>query len=410
MALGTKDYRLFLSGFFVSQMGSQMQMIAINWQLYQMTHSAVMLGLVGIVSFVPVLLLSTVGGLAADNLNRKKLLLATQALLAVLALGLSIATISGVTTPLMIFAFIACNFSVMAFFGPVRQSIIPDLVPKSHLMNAIGLNTLARQAAVVVGPAIGGFLIALYGVGGIYVFNTLALMIMMLTIWPLKIPAHHETMRSSFTFASVLEGIRFVRNSRIILSTMLLDFAATFFGSATSLLPIFAADILRVDERGLGLLYAATSAGAIIAGFTLASLKKLRHQGRVILWSVTVYGLATIGFGLSRSFYLTLFLLAVVGAGDMISTILRNTIRQTMTPRNMRGRMVGINILFAQGGPKLGDAEAGFLAAATSAPFSAVAGGIGTVLATVVIAAFHPRLRKFRDTEVMVGAAGLEPA
>ncbi len=382
-------------------MGSQMQIIAINWQMYEMTHSPVALGLIGVVSFVPLLLLSIVGGLTADNMNRKKLMLITQIFLAFFALGLASMTASGGMTPILLFVFLGLNFCGMAFFAPVRQSIIPDLVPKEYLMNAVSLNTLARQSAVIIGPAIAGLLIATEGVQSIYVFNTFALFITMMTIIPLKIPAHAESTRSTFTMASLMEGVRFVKNSKILLSTILLDFFATFFGSATSLLPIFAADILHVDAKGLGLLYAATSAGGVGAGLVLSGFKKLQFQGRIIIVSVLVYGLATIGFGLSNSFHLTLFLLALLGAGDMVSTILRNTIRQMITPAYMRGRMVGINILFAAGGPKLGDAEAGFLAAATTAPISVVIGGIGTILATIMIVIWLPHLRKYKGEVVI---------
>ncbi|MDZ4284731.1 MAG: MFS transporter, partial [Patescibacteria group bacterium] len=393
---------LFLLGFFISQMGMQMQLIAINWHIYQISHSAIILGLVGVVSFAPVLLLSTVGGLTADRADRKLLLLVTQSFLALVALAFALITAAGMDSVLTIFILLALHFSALAFFGPVRQSIIPDLVPKTHLLNAISLNTLARQSAVIIGPAIAGFLIALYGVQSIYFFNAAALILVVMTIFALRIPTRSDEQRSSFSVASVVEGIRFMKKSKLILSTTLLDFFASFFGSATSLLPIFATDILHADARGLGLLYAATSAGAVFAGIGLATQTRLHHYGRVIIGSVLLYGLATIGFGLSHSFYLSLVFLALAGAGDMISTILRNNIRQTVTPANMRGRMTGINVLFAQGGPKLGDAEAGFLAAATSAPFSVVVGGIGTILTTLVIAYTTPRLRKAKGDDLLL--------
>ncbi len=402
LSLSSRDYRLFLLGFFISQMVAQMEVVAISWQLYEMTRSAVVLGAVGIASFLPLLLLSTVGGLAADHLDRKKLLLGTQAFLALVALFLAAATIFQIISPWMIFAMVLLNFSAMALFGPVRHSVIPDLVPRNHLLNAVSLNTMTRQTAVIIGPAAAGFLIAFYGVQSVYVLNFLALVVMMATVVPLRIPSHHEALRSPFTFAAILEGIRFVKNSKIIFSTVLLDFFAQFFGSATSLLPIFATEILALDARGLGLLYAATSVGAVVAGIVLSASRTIHHQGHVIIGSVVVYGLATIGFGLSHSYYLTLAFLAIAGAGDMVSTILRNNIRQLITPSHIRGRMMGINMVFAQGGPKLGDAEAGFIAAATSAPFSVVVGGIGTLVATAAIACAMPALRKFKGDHLEI--------
>jgi MFS family permease len=402
LSLQNKDYRLFLIGFFVSQMGSQMQVVAVNWQIYQITHSAIALGLVGLASFLPTLLLSLFGGITADRMERKKLLTITQIFLAFCSLMLASATYLHLINPLLIFVIIFLNFAGMAFYSPVRQSIIPNLVPSKHLLNAVSLNTLTRQSAIIVGPAIAGFLIAFYGVESIYLINTIAFIIMIITILPIKIPAHIESKRPSYDLKSVMEGLRFVKGHTIISSTILLDFVATFFSSATSLLPIFAADILHVSAQGLGALYAATSAGGVLAGLIMSTFNKLKHQGWIILGSVVVYGLATIGFGLSTSFYLSLFFLALLGAGDMTSTILRNTIRQALTPDHIRGRMVGINILFAQGGPKLGDAEAGLLAAAAGAPLSVVLGGVATVIATLIIGYTIPKLRNFKNSQIAI--------
>jgi MFS family permease len=402
LSLQNKDYRLFLAGFFVSQMGSQMQVVAVNWQIYQLTHSAVYLGLVGFASFLPTLLFSMFGGVTADKLERKKLLFITQIFLGLCALLLTIASYSGIVTPWLIFAVIFLNFTGMAFYSPVRQSVIPNLVPRNHLLNAVSLNTLTRQTAVIIGPAIAGFVIALYGVESIYLINTISFIVMIITIIPIKIPAHNDTMRANYDLKSIADSFKFVKKEKIISSTILLDFVATFFSSATSLLPIFATDILHVSAQGLGALYSATSVGGVLAGLVLSTFHKLRRQGYIILGSVVVYGLATIAFGFSTSFYFSLFCLALVGAGDMTSTILRNTIRQAITPDHMRGRMVGINILFAQGGPKLGDAEAGLLAALIGAPLSVVFGGIGTIIGTVIIGAAIPKLRKFKGSELSV--------
>lgn len=382
-------------GFFASQMGSQMQMVAVNWHLYEITHSPLSLGLVGLASFIPMTFFSLFGGLTADRFNRKGLMLVTQLLLAFFTLILTLASYSGIITPNMIYVILALNATVMAFFSPVRQSVIPTLVKRHHLMNAISLNTLTRQAAVVIGPAIAGFMIAFSGVEIVYLFNAITFIIMVFTILPLHIPAHVKGLRPSYNLASIMDAVKFVKRSTIISSSILLDFAATFFASATTLLPIFAKDILGVNAQGLGALYAATSAGGVLAGLVLSTFTRLQHQGKIIIGATLVYALATIGFGLSKSFYLSLFFLALVGAGDMTSTILRNTIRQALTPDHIRGRMVGINILFAQGGPKLGDAEAGIIAALASAPFSMVIGGIGTIIATLIIATAIPKLRNY---------------
>jgi MFS family permease len=399
-SLRIRDYRLFLTGFFFSQVGDQMFTIAVAWQLYQLTHSPIALGIVGIVSFLPMALLAIFGGVTADKVERKKLLIITQMLLGFCAALLATATYFKFIDPIFIYITVFMSFSVRAFYAPVRQSIIPSLVPREDLLNAISLNTLARQSAIVIGPALAGFLIALYGVNSIYFIAAFLFIFMTLTIFPIKVPPIRE--KASFNWKSIKEGVVFVKSSKIISSTILLDFFATFFASATSLLPIFAVDVLHSNAQGLGLLYAATSAGAILAGIVLSSIKDLKHQGMVIIISVLIYAFATIGFGLSRSLYLSMTFLALIGAGDMISTIVRNTIRQAITPDHIRGRMIGINILFAQGGPKLGDAEAGFLAGALGAPASVVIGGIGTLIATGLIVYTHPVLKKYKGVKLEV--------
>lgn len=401
-SLKHRDYRLFIIGFFIAQLSFQMQVIAINWHVYQLTKSALSLGLVGFYSFLPIMVFSLFGGLVADKMDRKRLLILSQVGLGVLALVLSFWTFLGIISPSLIYLIIFLEFTVMAFFAPVRQSIIPSLVPEEDLLNAISLNTLARQGATVIGPSIAGFLIAFHGVGSVYLLNGIFLILTLGTILPIKLPQLLEKKVVVFKLISIIEGILFLRKSPILKSTMLLDFFVTFFGSATALLPIFAVEILNTDAKGLGILYAATSVGGVIAGLALSSLNHIKAQGRLIVYSVVLYGLATIGFGLSKSFYLTCFFLIIIGVADMVSTILRNTIRQVITPDHLRGRLTGINIFFAQSGPKLGEAEAGLLASITSAPFSVVLGGAGSLISAALILKNNPDLMKFKSSEVSI--------
>lgn len=213
---------------------------------------------------------------------------------------------------------------------------------------------------------------------------------------------HKKASEIEFSFTAIMDGIRFVYKSPILLSTMLLDFLANFFSSATTLLPIFAKDILKVGPQGLGFLYAAPSAGSVIAGLIIASLGHIRHQGKVVIGGVLLYGAATIGFGLSNMFILSLIFLSLVGVGDMISTVLRNTIRQLLTPDHLRGRMVAVNMIFVQGGPQIGETEAGIVAALFGAPFSVVSGGIAAVLITLFVAMKVKSLRNYQGNEVAV--------
>jgi MFS family permease len=399
-SLQFSNYRLYFFGSVASEVGNQMQLVAIAWQVYEMTKSAASLGWIGVSGFVPIVVFSLIGGLAADNMDRKKLLIYSQIFMGVVALVLALTSFSGFITPLIIYLMNALNTVGKAFQSPARQAIIPHLVPKEHFINAVSLNTMVRQASTVIGPSIAGFLIAFYGVNSVYFINAFSFVVLILMLLPIKVNVEPSRAKAEYSFKAIWEGVRFVLSSPVLLTTMMLDFLANFFASATILLPIFAADILKVGAQGLGVLYAAPAAGAIVAGLIMATLGNIRNQGKVILGSVVIYGLATVGFGLSNNFNLSLIFLSLVGAGDMVSTILRNTIRQILTPDYIRGRMTSINMVFIQGGPLIGEAEAGFLAALTSAPFSVVSGGVLTVLITILIGIYIPKLRKFHGAKL----------
>lgn len=383
----------------VSEIGTQMQVVAINWQVYELTHSALALGLVGFAGFLPIIFFALLGGLVADKVDRKKLLIFTQIFQALVAAMLAIFSFLNLVTPSLIYIMIALTAAAKTFQAPARQAIIPHLVPKAHFINAISLNTLIRQSSILIGPAIAGFMIALYGVRSIYLLNAISFIFLIIALIPVKVFAKPLEKKVSYSLSSVWEGIKFVKGNQILASTMILDFLANFFSSATTLLPIFAKDILKVGPAGLGLLYAAPAIGAVIAGLILASIRNIKSQGKLILASVFLYGVATIGFGLSKSFYLSLFFLSLVGVGDMVSTVLRNTIRQLITPDYIRGRMVSINMIFVQGGPLIGEMEAGVLAAFTSAPFSVAIGGIATVILTLLVAIKEPKLKDYQGQE-----------
>lgn len=401
-SLKFKDFRLFFWGSLISQIGTQMQVVGVNWQIYELTRSPISLGLVGLASFLPILLFSLVGGITADRFNRKKLLILSQLFQAFFAAVLAWTSLSGTISPPVIYLVLALNAVVLAFNAPTRQAIIPNLVPAKFFMNAVSLNTLVRQSSLVIGPSLAGFMIELWGVPFIYAFNAISFFVLVATLLPLHTPAHGVPNKASYNLRSVVEVVKFIKNQPLISSTMILDFFATFFSSATVLLPIFAQDILKTGVTGLGILYAASSLGAVIAGLIISSLGHIKNQGKVIIGAIIVYGLATVGFGLSKSFYLSLLFLSLVGAADMISTILRNTIRQILTPDYLRGRMVSINMIFFQGGPQLGETEAGFLAALTGAPFSVVVGGVATILTTLWIVVKVPKLRKYQGDEITV--------
>lgn len=399
-SLKFKDYKLFFWGSLVSEVGTQMQVVAINWQIYEITNSAISLGVVGLAGFIPILVFSLIGGVVADKVDRKNLLITTQIFQAIFAGMLAIATFLGVTTPSLIYTTIALIGIAKSFQAPARQAIIPHLVPRPYFINAVSLNTLIRQSSIVIGPAIAGFMIEGLGVKSIYIFNAVSFLFLIFALIPIKVNVAPLEKKVSYSLKSVWEGIKFVKGNQILYSTMLLDFLANFFSSATTLLPIFAKDILGTGARGLGILYASPAIGAVLAGLIMATLHNIKHQGKIILASVMLYGLATIGFGLSKSFYFSLLFLSLVGVGDMISTVLRNTIRQLITPDYIRGRMVSINMIFIQGGPLIGETEAGLVAAITSAPFSVITGGIATVAVTALVAVYIPKLRNYSGNNI----------
>jgi MFS family permease len=409
VALRYRDFRLLWVGLLLSFIGTFMQAAAILWHVSLLVpdnRRALALGLVGLARVGPVIIFSMISGVAADALNRRKLMLVTQSLMAVMAGLLALATLHGLTSVWPIYGLAACASAVGSFDLPARQALVPTLVPREHLPNAISLNTIATQSASVVGPALGGLMIAHVNVGWVYVCNSLSFLFVIAALILMKgqgrshIEGAAERDRGNFTVAAALDGLRFVFRQPLIRSTMLLDFFATFFSSATALLPMFAQDVLHVGARGYGWLYAAPAAGAVLTSAVMVrAVDAIRHRGRVLIAAVVAYGLATVVFGISKSFWLTFACLAVTGAADTVSMIFRNLIRQLETPDYMRGRMLGVNMVFFMGGPQLGELEAGLVANWLGPVVSVVSGGLGCLLATGWIAGRNPELRHYTGHE-----------
>jgi MFS family permease len=385
-----------------------MQTAAILWHVSLLVpddRRALALGMVGLVRIVPIIVFSLLSGVAADALDRRRLMLVTQSLMAVLAAALAVLTFHGLSTVWPIYALAACSSAAGAFDLPARQSLVPNLVPREHLPNAISLNTIMVQIASVTGPALGGAVIASAGVAWAYTYNAasylvvIAALLMMRTSDFTSKARQPAALREEFTPKAALEGLRFVFHSPLIRSTMLLDFFATFFSSATALLPIFAQDVLGVGAHGYGWLYAAPAAGALLAsGVMLRAVDSIERRGVVLLASIGIYGLATIGFGLSKSFWLTFGCLAITGAADTVSTVFRNLIRQLETPDRLRGRMTGVNMVFFLGGPQLGELEAGLVANWFGPVFSVVSGGAACLLASAWLTSVTPALLAYRKS------------
>jgi MFS family permease len=382
-----------------------MQTAAILWHvslLVPANQRALALGLVGLVRLLPIVFFSIAAGAVADAWDRRRVMLVTQSAMGATAVALAFLSFQRLSHPAPIYILAAIGSSAGAFDGPARQSLTPSLVPREHLPNAISLNAIMLQIASVSGPAIGGIVIASLGVGWVYLLNAVTFVFVIVALLMMRdVPSRDARAPSDISVRSVKEGLGFVFADPIIRSTMLLDFFATFFSSATALLPIFAQDILHVGARGYGWLYAAPSIGAVLMSVIMVRwIEHIEHRGIVLLWSVCAYGAATIVFGVSRAFWLTFFCLAVTGAADTVSMVLRNIVRQLGTPDHLRGRMTGINMVFFQGGPQLGELEAGLAAQWLGARSSVVTGGIGCLVATAWIAAKTPALRHYRRSFV----------
>ena len=394
-ALQYRDFRLLWFGQVVSLTGSRMQQTAILWHMYQLTESAYALGAMAVIRLIPLLLFSPLAGVITDTHDRRRVLLLAQCGLALISTTLAWITWSSHDSATTLYVITAISAGIGCFSNPAKTAMIPNLVDRRHLANAMSINITASHVASVSGPGIAGLLLATGPIATVYWINTVSFVFMIIPI--LMMHSDHRNIGgvARVSFAAALEGLRFIRRSTIIRSAMLLDFTATFFASATSLLPIFALEVLAVDVRGYGLLSAAPAAGAVLTGALMSTFPTLSGQGRLLFKAVALYGMATIVFGASTSFWLTFAALFLTGAFDTVSMVLRHTVMQLSTPDELRGRMTSVNMIFVTGGPRLGEAEAGLVAGLAGAPFSVVAGGIGCVAAVALIAWRSPVLRRY---------------
>ncbi|HEX6185485.1 MAG TPA: MFS transporter [Pyrinomonadaceae bacterium] len=405
-ALRHRDFRLMWAGQFVSLTGSQMQLVTINWHVYLLMRphgeaaAAAALGLVGLVRVLPIVVCSLVGGVVADAVDRKRLIIVAQTVMLLSAAALAAVTAAWLEEVWPIYVLTALSSAATAFDNPARQALFPSLVPARDFANAVSLGFVSFQIAMVSGPVLGGVVLARYGPAAVYVFNAVSFFAVIVAVLLIRASGKGKAEElARVSFESLKEGLRFVWRTPIMVQTMSLDFVATFFASATALLPIFARDVLGVGEHGYGLLAAASAAGAALTGLLLARRAGWERPGLAVLVSVAVYGAATVAFGLSRSYWLSLVCLALTGAADTVSTVIRQTIRQLITPDRLRGRMTSVSMIFFMGGPQLGELEAGLVAAAAGAPFSVVFGGVCCLAAVAFAFARARELRHYRFAE-----------
>jgi MFS family permease len=388
-------------GLLISVIGSQMQLAALHWQIRELTVTAnpLALGGIGLARFFPILIFSLIGGTVADTLNRRWIIFTTQTVMAIVAALLAYLTFKGTITIWTIYLLTAVQASAVAFDLPARQALIPNLVSREDLPNAFSMSSIAMNTAAIFGPALGGIVIATLGQGYVYLINAVSFLAVLIALLAIGSVPQDQKKASGVSLSAIVDGVRFIFSKPIIFSTMIMDFFATFFASANTMMPIVARDILHVGEIGYGWLVSAESIGSVAAGLALSQIHTLRKQGPLFLASVVVFGGATIFFGLSNTFTMAMTMLIILGAADTVSTIIRNTIRQLQTPDHIRGRMTSINQIFFQGGPQLGEVEAGVVAQIFGVPFAIVSGGIGTILAVWFISRKWPQLRNYDGPE-----------
>ena len=401
-AFKSRNFALFWSGLLISMVGSQMQQWALFWHISQLSKDPIAVSVVGGVRFVAVVCFSLFGGLMADRYNRRRILFFTQSTAMLVALILALLTLTGAIQLWHIYLLTGVQAISMAFDLPARQALVPNLVPRDILPSAFSLQSIAFNTGAIVGPALSGIVIGYLGQEAAYFINALSFLAVILALVLLKdVYQQPSEIKNGIraALADIRDGMRFISNQPLILSSMILDFIATFFSSANTLLPYFSQNVLHVGEVAYGWLAAAQSIGAVTVGLVASQYSRIRRQGPLLVSSVIVFGLATILFGAARTYALVFISLALIGAADSVSTIIRNTIRQLLTPDALRGRMTSINQIFFMGGPQLGEIEAGAIAKFFGVPFAIISGGIGAILGVLLVASIWPSLARYNGDE-----------
>ncbi len=395
-----RNYRLYWAGNSLSKLGTEMQTVALAWQVYLLTNEPLSLGLIGLVRAVPAIIFSVVGGALADSVDRRRLLIWLQLALMLISGVLAAVTLSGAATPWMFYALTFLAAIASSIDGPTQAALVPTLVPRQLMTNAITLNNLAWSMAGIIGPALGGLAIGWFGAGAAFGFNAVSFLAVAIALLLVDAPANRpvlsEAERSiNGNLSRIKDGFAFVLKHRVIGGLMLLDFFAVLSGASLTLLPVFAKDILKVGPEGLGLLAAGPAAGSIVGALLLTFTKRPSRPGQIVLGSIVVYGLCTVLFGISREFWFSWLMLAGTGIADTVSMTMRQSIRQMLAPEEMRGRISGVSFLFAVSGTQLGEFEAGVAAQLIGTQPAVALGGMACVGLVLAVAALNSSIRRF---------------
>jgi MFS family permease len=394
IAFTYSSFRFYMAARFLATASSEMQAVAVGWQIYGLTGRPLDLGLVGLAQFLPGILLFLVAGHAADRFPRRRILEICYAAFAVCSLTFLALTIQGLTSVYPIYAVLLANGVIRAFNGPAGQALLPQVVAEEHFPNAVAWGSSIFQGAQVAGPMLGGFV---YGFAATPIPVYAAAAAAFLTALCLMATVHttgRQRPRGAASLSFVLDGLRYIRRNKIILGTMSLDLFAVLLGGAVALLPVYAREILHTGAFGLGLLRAGPGIGAVLTAIAVAHHPLRRRAGAAMLWCVTGFGAFTVVFGLSRNFALSMAALIAVGACDMVSVIVRQTLVQLGTPDEMRGRVSAVNVVFIGASNEVGQFESGVTAQWLGTAPAVLLGGIGTMVVVALWAKLFPALRR----------------
>ncbi|MDD5155729.1 MAG: MFS transporter [Candidatus Omnitrophica bacterium] len=394
-SLKLRDFRLYWIGMFISLIGTWIQIVAQSWLVFDLTHSAFLLGVVGFLSSIPIFCLSLFAGVAADRINKKTILLFTQNIFMILAFILAVLTQFKIITTWQIMLIALLNGTVMAFDSPARQAVVVEMVGKKHLLNGIALNSAAFNSARMIGPALAGILIAAVGMSGCFYINGISFLAVIIALAVIRIDSLPRKETKTRVIHELMEGLSFIRQNRIILIMVVIVGITSLFGiSYVILMPVFADRVLRVGAKGLGMLMSSAGVGALIAALFLAGLGDFKHKGRLLMVSLMIFSVSLVAFSVSRTYPLSLLALLFVGFSSVASISLINTILQTLVHDRFRGRIMSVFMFTFAGVMPFGNLFAGALAQAWGVSWAVAIGSIICGASFLVINIRYPEIRK----------------